>query len=135
MDTSDLNTALYEKMVTEQDKYRDWLKSQSPAEVLAHAYEYSVREDIVIAMEDMELTNAQAQALLDSPSPLADVYHYFTKTDSSHMEEVRDSIEKRADEVCGEEQERPHFSILECLKRAEHPSNTTPAHGGKAPER
>lgn len=37
MDTSDLNAALYEKMVTEQDKYRDWLKSQSPAEVLDHA--------------------------------------------------------------------------------------------------
>ena len=28
MNTNDLNTALYEKMVAEQDKYRDWLKSQ-----------------------------------------------------------------------------------------------------------
>ena len=26
----DLNTALYEKMAAEQDKYRDWLKSQPP---------------------------------------------------------------------------------------------------------
>lgn len=135
MVTSDLNAALYEKMVTEQDKYRDWLKSQSPAEVLDHAYEYSVREDIVIAMEDMELTNAQVQALLNSPSPLADVYHYFTKTESSHMEEIRDSIEKRADEVCGEDQGRPRFSILGCLKREEHPNKKTPTHGGKAPER
>ena len=29
MNTNDLNTALYEKMVAEQDKYRDWLFSQS----------------------------------------------------------------------------------------------------------
>ena len=29
MNTTDLNTALYEKMAAEQDKYRDWLKSQS----------------------------------------------------------------------------------------------------------
>ena len=43
MNTNDLNTALYEKMAAEQDKYRDWLKSQSPAEVLNHAYEYTVR--------------------------------------------------------------------------------------------
>ena len=37
---TDKNTALYEKMATEQDKFRDWLKSQPPAEVLNHAYEY-----------------------------------------------------------------------------------------------
>ena len=58
----------------EQEKYRDWLKSQPPEEVLNHAYEYTVREDIVMAMEELELTDTQAQALLESPSPLADVY-------------------------------------------------------------
>ena len=42
MKPNDLNTALYEKMAAEQDKYRDWLKSQPPAEVLNHAYEYAV---------------------------------------------------------------------------------------------
>ena len=34
MNTNDLNTALYEKMAAEQDKYRDWLKSQPPEEIL-----------------------------------------------------------------------------------------------------
>ena len=61
MNANDLNTALYEKMAAEQDKYRDWLKSQPPAEVLNHAYEYTVREDIVMAMEQLELTDAQAR--------------------------------------------------------------------------
>ena len=74
MNTNDLNTALYEKMAAEQDKFRDWLKSQPPEEVLNHAYEYTIREDIVMAMEELELTDTQAQALLESPSPLADVY-------------------------------------------------------------
>ena len=55
MNTNDLNTALYEKMAAEQDKYRDWLKSQPPEEVLNHAYEYTIREDIVMAMEELEL--------------------------------------------------------------------------------
>ena len=60
MNTNDLNTALYEKMAAEQDKYRGWLKSQSPEEVLNHAYEYTIREDIVMAMEELELTDTQA---------------------------------------------------------------------------
>ena len=100
MNTNDLNTALYEKMAAEQDKYRDWLKSQPPAEVLNHAYEYTVREDIVMAMEELELTATQAQALLDSPTPLADVYRYFEKLETGHMDVIRDSIENWADDAC-----------------------------------
>ena len=99
MNTNDLNTALYEKMAAEQDKFRDWLKSQSAAEVLNHAYEYTIREDIVMAMEELELTDAQAQALLDSPTPLADVYRYFEKLETGYMDVIRDSIENRADEI------------------------------------
>ena len=45
---ADKNTALYEKMAAEQDKFRDWLKSQPPEEILNHAYEYAVREDISV---------------------------------------------------------------------------------------
>ena len=51
MNTNNLNTALFEKMTAEQDKFRDWLKSQPPEEVLNHAYEYTIREDIVMAIE------------------------------------------------------------------------------------
>ena len=102
---TDLNTALYEKMATEQDKFRDWLKSQPPEEVLNHAYEYTIREDIVMAMEELELTDTQAQALLESPSPLTDVYRYFEKLETGYMGVIRDSIESRADDVCRAKEE------------------------------
>ena len=105
MNTNDLNTALYEKMAAEQDKYRDWLKSQPPEEILNHTYEYTIREDIVMAMEELELTDAQAKALLESPSPLADVYRYFEKLETGYMDVIRDSIESRANEVCREPEE------------------------------
>ena len=105
MNTNNLNTALYEKMTAEQDKFRDWLKSQPPEEVLNHAYEYTIREDIVMAMEELELTDTQAQALLESPSPLADVYRYFEKLETGHMDVIRDSIENRADDVCRAKEE------------------------------
>ena len=105
MNTNDLNMALYEKMAAEQDKYRDWLKSQPPEEILHHTYEYTIREDIVMVMEELELTDAQAQALMDSPTPLADVYRYFEKLETGHMDVIRDSIENRADDVCKAQEE------------------------------
>ena len=36
---TDQTTALYEKMAAEQDKFRDWLKSQPPEDILNHANE------------------------------------------------------------------------------------------------
>ena len=92
-------------MAAEQDKFRDWLKSQPPEEVLNHAYVYTIREDIVMAMEELELTDTQAQALLESPSPLADVYRYFEKLETGYMDVIRDSIESRADDVCRAKEE------------------------------
>ena len=105
MNTTDWNTALYEKMADEQEKYRDWLKSQPPEEILNHAYEYTVREDILMEIEQLELTVSQSKALLISPSPLADVYRCFEKLETDHMDVIRDSIENRADDVCRAQEE------------------------------
>ena len=92
------NTALpMRKMAAEQDKFRDWLKGQPPEEILNHAYEYTVREDILMAMEELGLPKAGAAALLASPSPLADVYKEFADRETSYMDVVRDSIEQRAE--------------------------------------
>ena len=99
MTQEEMLTALYEKMAAEQDKYRDWLKGQPAAEVLNHAYEYTVREDIVMCMEELELTEAQAKALLASPAPLADIYKDFEKLETSYMDVIRDTIETRANEL------------------------------------
>ena len=97
MTNEELNTALYKKMFAEQDQFRDWLKSQPSAEVLNHAYEYTVREDILLSLEYNDLTDAQASALLASPSPLADIYQEFDRMESSHMEAIWSCIESRAD--------------------------------------
>lgn len=55
MTPEELNTASYHKMEAEQDSYRDWLLTLPPDEILQHAYEYAVRQDILFAMEDLEL--------------------------------------------------------------------------------
>lgn len=64
MTPEEMNTQLYEKLTAEQAKYRDWLMGQPPEEILNHAYEYAVREDILAAAELMDMPQAQAAALL-----------------------------------------------------------------------
>lgn len=50
-----LQEQLCEKMRVEQSAYCLWLTAQPPEEILHHAYEYSVREDIILATEEMNL--------------------------------------------------------------------------------
>ena len=97
MSETDYNILLYEKMKAEQDKYRDWLLAQEPAEILNHTYEYTMREDIVICMEDLEFSPKRAKALLKSLCPLDDVYNEFKDREVEHMNTIRDSIETEAD--------------------------------------
>lgn len=106
MNERDYCSELYDKMKAEQDKYREWLLSQSPSEILNHTYEYTMREDIVMAMEELELTPKQAKALLKSPCPLADVFEEFKDRETEHMDAIRDSIETRANEVIKRENAR-----------------------------
>ena len=93
------NTTLYKQMFAEQEQFRDWLLAQPPQEILNHAYEYVMREDILLSLEYNDLTDAQAAALLSSPSPLADVYAEFDKLENSHMEEIWNCIESQADKM------------------------------------
>lgn len=84
-----LQEQLCEKMRVEQSAYCLWLTAQPPEEILHHAYEYSVREDIILATEEMNLTLAQVRALLKSPAPLADVYKDFSKLETDYQQTRR----------------------------------------------
>ena len=99
MSETDYNARLYEKMKAEQDKYRDWLLHQEPPEILNHTYEYTMREDIVMCMEELELEPEKARALLRSPCPLSDVNKEFRDRETEHMDTIRDSIETEADKL------------------------------------
>ena len=95
MTTQEWNTALYQKMFAEQEKYREWLLSQPPEEILHHAYEYVMREDILLSLEYNSLTGRQAKALEKSPSPLQDIFQarYFL---SSSARSVRSQVTPRS---------------------------------------
>ena len=99
MTQEQLNTALYQKMFAEQEKYKAWLLSLSPEEILNHAYEYTSREDILLSLEENDLTRAQATALLKSPGPLADIFKDWEKRETGHMADIWETVEARADTV------------------------------------
>lgn len=70
MANEELNTALYQKVFAEQEQYRAWLMNLPPGEILDHCYEYVVREDIVLSLEEHDLSDKQCKALLKSPLPV-----------------------------------------------------------------
>ena len=90
------NKLLYEKMQAENETFKDWLLSQEPVEILNHAYEYTIYQDMMLCMEDMDLLPKQAKAMYQSPSPLRDALSDFDKRETDHMENLRDSLEATA---------------------------------------
>ena len=105
MDVEKLTDALREKMGAEQDKYRAWLVSQPPEEILNHTAEYTTREDILMAMDFIELTKAQVSALLESSTPLADVYKNWSNMDFNMMDNITSAIDDHADTVIRQTEE------------------------------
>lgn len=103
MTNEELNTKLYQKMFAEQEKYRDWLLAQPPAEILNHTYEYTMREDILMSLEYNDLSDKQCKALLKSPCPLGDVFKDFEKRETDHMDDIHDTVESCANAVIRED--------------------------------
>ena len=106
MTNEEMMRQLYERMAAEQQKYKAWLLEQPPNVILDNACKYTVREDIVMEMEVLKLTDAQAAALLRSRTPLADVYRAWERTETHHMDDVRDVIEARANAIIQAEKEK-----------------------------
>ena len=95
-----LNTQLYQKMYAEQEQYKAYLLTLPPAEILHHASEYICRENILMAMENNDLSNALAKALLKSSTPLTDVYNKYASWEHGRQqEEIWNAVETRSSEV------------------------------------
>ena len=96
MTNEELNTRLYEKMFAEQEQFRDWLLSQPAVEILNHAYEYTVREDILMSLEYHDLEDSQARALLKSGKPLKQIFERWENQETSYMDTVWDTVQEQA---------------------------------------
>ena len=101
-----LNEELFERMSAEQEEFKKKILSMPPNEILQNAYELIIREDILLAVEENELSAQQARILLKSKTPLCDVYKSWENHEGHHMEEIIDVIEEHADEKIRDAKER-----------------------------
>ena len=112
MTNEELNTKLYRKMSEKLEEYKDELLSMPSAEVLEHAYAYTVKQDIVLAMEELNLSDKQCKALLHESDPLEKVFERWENHESHYMDDIRDMIECTANEKI-----RDTFVMSKCESR------------------
>lgn len=99
MTAEELNISLYEKMKSEQAEFMDNLLNSSPETIVEYAYEMIIREDILLSLEENELTLKQCKALLKEKEPLSKLFGAWEKHEGDHMKEILDCIENTADEL------------------------------------
>lgn len=102
----ELNSELYNRMFEEQEHYRNWLLSLPPEEILFHAFSYSVREDILMTQEENNFSIEKCKALLESPTPLADMKRAYDKTETNYMDDIRSIMENHANDVIEENKKK-----------------------------
>ena len=103
MTNEELNLELYNRMSDEQEKFKEELLCLPAEEILEHSYAYNIREDILLIMQEINLSDKQATALLKSEHPLADIFERRENNESLYMDELRDNIECHANEVLRDE--------------------------------
>lgn len=99
MTLEQLNTALYEKIYAEQQVFVESLKNSTPENVIQFAYELVIREDILLSLEENDLDAKQCKALLREKKPLDKLFLAWEKHEGDHMNEIRDCIENKANEL------------------------------------
>ncbi|MBR3873072.1 MAG: DUF3849 domain-containing protein [Clostridia bacterium] len=95
----DPHTALFNKMTDEQERYKAELLTKTPEEILECAYEFALRQDILFSLENNDLTEEQAAALLQTDTPLNDIVQTIENLETSYMEMIWNGMENRADEA------------------------------------
>ena len=110
MTNEELNHAVYDKCDREYDTFLDEINQAFKDKtngrngfehgddfLSEYAYQYTIYGDILTALEDMELSDEQCKALLESPNPLYSIYDEWLDTETSHMDGIRDSVISNAE--------------------------------------
>ena len=93
-----LKEQLIEKMEAEFEHFHSWLLEQPPEEILDLAYDYLTKQDILMNLEDTDLSPAQIETMLRSSCPLEDVLRdCFHIDQSDYNYTLKVLIDQRAD--------------------------------------
>lgn len=99
MTLDELNFDLFSKMDNEMSDFCDWLKLQTPEEVMRHYYEFVVKTDILSTLEDFSLTEEHARALLMSETPLEEIYRIHERDWDAAKNRIEETIQCYAENL------------------------------------
>ena len=102
MTNEELNTVLYKKLFDKQEQYRKALLTLPPEKILDHAYEYSVRDDILMSLEYHDLSDKQANTLFKSEHPLRDIFREWEDRETDYMGDIWNTVESHANGILRE---------------------------------
>ena len=105
--------SIQEKAKQEYRSFLEDLKGKTAQEIINAAYEVTIKADIVLALEDRDLSEGEIFALSKLEMPLAAIYDEWLHNDYSYMELLRDTVSDYADKV-------PYDPQLEKLKEEDN---------------
>lgn len=99
MSVESKNQALYDRLSIEQKEYRDNLLARPPEEILNKAFEYSARQDILVAIKFADFSDIQRKAM--ETVTLSEIYADLTDRESYSfdLKLAQDELIEYADEL------------------------------------
>lgn len=96
MTNEHLNTQLYWKLHREHAAFKNWLMKQPASVILQNAYKYAMMEDVLLTIENNNLSDEQAKALLKGKGHLEKVLDRWQADGTGHMDSMRQKAQEYA---------------------------------------
>lgn len=94
-DDESLTTGLYKKVFEAQETYREEITSHPVEKILDEEYfEYYLRQDILVYLEENDLEDAEASVLLKAENPLEDILYQYRRVKRHWAEDVLTAIQQ-----------------------------------------
>lgn len=99
---------LYDRASQKLDAYIADLKTQTPDQIIDRAYEVSVKQDMLMVLEEHEFPQHELEELCKLEHPLDVIYNDWLHQDDSRMEELHRTIQDYAVQRLRDQAERLH---------------------------
>lgn len=96
---NELNQILYERMAQEYESFIEGLTHMPVEDIIRASYEKVIKEDILLVVENGELSFSDIRALLRERYPLDGCYQNWLDEDFSYMEDLKLSMENHAGKI------------------------------------
>ena len=106
-----LKEQLTAKMTDEFNSFRDWMLTQPPEEILNHARDYVIKQDILLNVADADLSPSELETLLNLTSPLNDVFEDIRNMDDEgYVSFLSEKMYTLADGIMASQREAPIYT-------------------------